>query len=190
MKKKKKKKKKKKSVLAGGEEFLAFNRRRLDGLLARNPVGGAHLTVCFVILNGLVDASAHKSKGRGMNKEQGTEEEEKESTTRTKGNQPNLENPENLVDASAHRHIVDGNVLEDPVRRDDEESAQSHSLLLNQHIVVPGDLEGPVRQKRELDLADSSHAAGHVDPRQVRVCRIGGDSKHAGTQLLELSLAV
>src|SRR5688500_46483 len=77
------------------------------------------------------------------------------------------ENADGLVDAAAHREVVDRRVLHDAVRVDDEQPAQRDALL-GEHAVALAHLAFEVREEWIGDAADAAVDARLARPREVR----------------------
>lgn len=95
-----------------------------------------------------------------------------------------------LVDAAAHRQIVDGDLAQHAVGVDEEQAAQRNALLFNQHAVVLADGVVLVAQQRDVDLAQAAVLLGCAGPGQQRVLRVGGGEDDAGAARFKVGGAV
>ena len=78
-----------------------------------------------------------------------------ETTKRTRDTYDELERldeTDGLVDGAADGEVVDGDLAEDTLRVDDEEAAESDTLLLEEDAVVAGDLQVLVGNERKLEV--------------------------------------
>ncbi|KUI58888.1 hypothetical protein VP1G_11002 [Cytospora mali] len=98
-----------------------------------------------------------------------------------------LDQAEGLVDVAADGEVVDGDLAEDSLGVDDEETTQGDTLLLDQDTVVAGDLEVLVGNQRQLQVVtETTLLAGAFTPGQVGEVAVGGDTEDGGVELVEL----
>jgi hypothetical protein len=97
-----------------------------------------------------------------------------------------LDETESLLDVAADGKIVDGDLAEDTLGVDDEETAESDTLVLDQDTVVTGDLGGLVGDEGELQVGtETTLLAGLLNPGKMSEVGVGGDTEDGGVDLLE-----
>ncbi len=88
-----------------------------------------------------------------------------------------LDETDGLVDGTANREIVDGDLAENTLGVNNEEATESDTLLLDEDTVVARDLLVPVGDQRELQVrGQTALLAGLGGPGEVGV---SGISRHA-----------
>lgn len=97
-----------------------------------------------------------------------------------------LDQPQSLVDVSAHGQIVDGHLAEGAGAVDDEEAAEGDALVLLENSVRSGDFQVLVGEQGDVHLAQSSLLPGGVGPGQMGEMRVGGASDDFTTDFAEL----
>ena len=92
--------------------------------------------------------------------------------------------PENLVDISSERKIVDRRMAHNAELVDDEQSAQRHGIVI-QHLVVAGDRFRDVRNHRELHIADAPFLRFRGFPGKMGIFRVNGNGNDFAVPLFE-----
>lgn len=96
--------------------------------------------------------------------------------------------PQSLVDGSANGEIVHGDLSQDTLAVDDEETAQCVSQLLQVHAVVLGNFMVQVAEQRNVDVSEAASLSVSLDPREmreVRVHRCGDDFRVELSELFD-----
>jgi hypothetical protein len=97
-----------------------------------------------------------------------------------------LDETDGLLDVAADGEIVDGDLAENTLGVDDEETAESDALVLDQNAVGAGDLGGLVGDEGELQVrTETALLAGLLDPGEMGEVGVGGDAEDGGVDLLE-----
>lgn len=90
-----------------------------------------------------------------------------------------LDEAQGLVDGAAHGQVVDGDLAQDALGVDDEQAAQGHALVLEQHPVLARDGLALVRHERQAQVRPQpALLARLLRPRQVREVRVRRDPEH------------
>lgn len=97
-----------------------------------------------------------------------------------------LDETDGLLDVAADGQVVDGDLAEDAVGVDDEETTQSDTLLLNQDAVAARDLLGSIGDEGQLQVgAEATLLARLLHPGEVREGGVGRDTEDGGVDGLE-----
>jgi hypothetical protein len=97
-----------------------------------------------------------------------------------------LDKTDGLLDVTADGKVVDGDLAEDTLGVDDEETAKSDTLVLNQDTVVARDLGGLVGDEGELQVGtETTLLARLLNPGKMGEVGVGGDTENSGVDLLE-----
>lgn len=91
-----------------------------------------------------------------------------------------------LVDGSANGEIVDGDLSDNALGVNDEETTESNAILLNEDAVVLGEGVVGVSDEGNLNLAETAVLAGDIGPGKEGVLRVGGGEEDLSVALLEL----
>lgn len=84
-----------------------------------------------------------------------------------------LHQAQNFVDRSTNGQVVDGDLTQDTLVVDDEETSKGNSIRLTVHSVCPGNFGVLVGQEWNFHLSKSTLFAGQIGPCQVGKVRIG-----------------
>jgi len=90
-----------------------------------------------------------------------------------------LKNTKRLVDVASNRSLVDRHVHHHPLGVDDEQAAIRLAVFV-EDVVSGADLTLEVGDERIVDIADTTLVARGLDPGQVAVLAVDGDSKNFG----------
>lgn len=93
---------------------------------------------------------------------------------------------EGLLNGSADRQIVDGDLSDGSLGVNDEDTSESNTGLGDQHTVVLGQGVVGVSEERDVDGAKTTVLSGNVGPGEERVLGVGGGKEDLGVSLLEL----
>ena len=97
-----------------------------------------------------------------------------------------LDETDGLLDVTADGEIVDGDLAENTLGVDDEETAESDALVLDEDTVGAGDLGGLVGDEGELQVGtETALLAGLLDPGEMGEVGVSGDAEDSGVDLLE-----
>ena len=95
----------------------------------------------------------------------------------THGELEGLHETESLLDGAADGKVVDGDLPENTLGIDDEETPESDAVLLNENTVVARDLHALVGEEGELEVGtETTLLAGLGRPGKVSVVRVGGST--------------
>ena len=97
-----------------------------------------------------------------------------------------LDQSHGLLDISADREVVDGDLAEDALGVDDEHPAEGDARVLNEHAVVAGHAEVLVREDGDVHLPEAALLAGGADPGKVGVLAVAGGGDDLAVDLAEL----
>jgi len=97
-----------------------------------------------------------------------------------------LDEAQDLVDGSPNGQVIDGVLAQDAIGIDDEGASQGDAFLVQQHIVVGGDLLGQVGEEWVVQLAHSAILAVHIAPGQMAEMGVYGHAQNLGIDVLEL----
>ena len=101
-----------------------------------------------------------------------------------------LKDAQSLIHGTTHIQAVDGGILENAVRVDNEQAAKSDTFAVDEDAVIGGDLVGHVGNNSELDAFDTVILARGSQPGAMRIDRVRGSSDNLGSQFLKLFVAV
>ena len=97
-----------------------------------------------------------------------------------------LDQAKDLLGVAADGEVVHGDLANDALGVDDEETTEGVARVHVKHTIVDGDLLVDVLDQRDVHLAETSVLAVGVDPGQVGEHRVHRDTKHLSVQLGEL----
>jgi hypothetical protein len=92
---------------------------------------------------------------------------------------------ESLIDRAADGEIVHSRLAENTLVIDDEETAESDTLILQEDSEIARDLLGDIRQDRNAHGAKTTALLVLLSPRQVAVLGVNTGSDHLDTKLTE-----
>lgn len=101
------------------------------------------------------------------------------------GELESLNQTDDLVNVTANGQIVNGDLTNDLLGVDDEQTTVSNSLILLQDTVIGGNLLGEVSNDGDLHLSQTTLVAGGVDPGEVRELRVAGAGEDGGLEARE-----
>lgn len=101
-----------------------------------------------------------------------------------------LNQTERLVDTTAHRQIVDGDLPQNALVVNDEEATQGDPLVLEQHTVVARDALGQVGDDRNVHRAKTARLARRVDPRKMAKLAVNTRREYHSVKLLKVCKSV
>lgn len=85
-----------------------------------------------------------------------------------------LDEADCLLDGTSHGEVVDSDLPQDALRVDDEETAQSDTLVFDKHAVVPGYGHAAVGNQRKLEVgAEATFLACLGRPREMGKLGVG-----------------
>jgi hypothetical protein len=97
-----------------------------------------------------------------------------------------LDETEGLLDVAADGKVVDGDLSEDTLGVDNEETAQGDALVLDQDAVAAGDLCALIGDEGELQVGtQTALLAGLLNPGEMGEVGVGGDTEDGGVDLAE-----
>lgn len=89
-----------------------------------------------------------------------------------------VDETDGLLDVAADGEIVDGDLAEDALRVDNEETTERNAFLLDEDAVAAGDGVGRVGDERKLQVgAEAALLARLLLPGKVGEVRVGGDGE-------------
>lgn len=109
----------------------------------------------------------------------------KRETTYLIGELESLNKTNGLVNVTADRQIVNGDLTNNLLGINDEETTVSNSLILLEDTVVGGNLLGEVGNDGDLHLSQTTLGAGGVDPGEVRELRVARAGEDGGLEARE-----
>lgn len=96
-----------------------------------------------------------------------------------------LDESNGLVDITADREVIHRDLLQHPLRIDEEQAPQGYPNVLQEYAVVRGDGLCHVGDQGDLHVTQASSLAGRAHPRQVRFFRVGRDADHLGADIFK-----
>lgn len=91
-----------------------------------------------------------------------------------------------LFNRAADGGVVDGDLANNSLGVNEEDTSKGNALLLNKDTVVSGESVVGVGNKGNVNLAKTTLLSGDVGPGKERELRVGRGEKDLGTTLLEL----
>lgn len=111
-----------------------------------------------------------------------------------------LHQTQHLVHAATHGEVVHGDLLDDTLGIDDEQTTKRHAQILrmmpsmrcyvDENAVLGGNLLGVVADDGDLHVAETALLAGRLDPGEMRLDRVARAGEQLRVQLLELLRSV
>jgi len=93
---------------------------------------------------------------------------------------------EDLIDVSADGRVVHGDVANDTLVADDEETTESVSSFLEHNSVVAGDVASEIREEGDVELASqTTFLARSVDPSKMGKVRVDGGADKLAADVVE-----
>lgn len=93
---------------------------------------------------------------------------------------------ESLINRASDRGVVDGDLGNNSLRVDNEDSTESNSLLLNEDTVISRKSVVGVSNKRDLHTSKTALGSGLVVPGQPRELRVGRGKENLSATLSKL----
>lgn len=88
-----------------------------------------------------------------------------------------LDQADGLIHGTTDWQVVDGDLAEDTLGVNDEQSTERNTLFLDEDTIISGDLLVAIGNEGKLEIrAEASLLAGLCCPGQMRVDGISGDS--------------
>src|SRR3982751_298086 len=97
-----------------------------------------------------------------------------------------LKDAKRLVDRASDVQVVDDRILQDAFRVDDEKPAKSNVRIVHQDVVFRGEASAYVRSDRVFDALNAVLVLRRLEPRAVRMDRVGRDTQDLCTDALDL----
>ncbi len=101
------------------------------------------------------------------------------------GEKHRIDHADHLIDVPAKRQVVDDGMADGTVLVDEEGSAQGDGIV-DQDIVVPGDLLGKVGDQGITDAADTALLYRSLSPGEVAVLAVDGAADDIDAAVMEL----
>lgn len=97
-----------------------------------------------------------------------------------------IDESEGLLDGSANGEIVDGDLSDNALGVNDEDTSESDTGLGDENTVVLGQGVVGVSKQGDVDGTKTTILSGNVGPGKQRVLGVGGGKENLGASLLEL----